>query len=551
MEARFRRLIELGDRLFSARGSLLDLWQEIAENFYPERADFTAIRNLGDEFADHLDTSAPIIARRDLGNAFGAMLRPPGKDWFHIRLKRHEVEDTAARQWLEMAERVQRKVMYDRNSGFIRATKEGDHDFAAFGQAVLSSEFAVHPNFGAILLHRTWHLRDVAWSEDSFGTVDHVQRKWKPTAREIVRLFPKTAHPTVRRAAEPQQEPDRTFDIRHVMVAGYNHEKKLRQPWVSLFIDVENEHAMEEVGSWTPYYIIPRWQTVSGSQYAYSPATVAALADARLIQAMTYTLREAGEVAINPPMVGRGSAIKVIEGYAGGFTEIDADYDERLGEAIRPLNKGGERMIPIGLEMTQDVRAMIAEAFFLNRITLPSAGLGGMSPLEVSQRIEEYIRTALPLFEPMETDYNGALCEQDFELILRNGGFGPPSAMPESLGGQELECMFESPLREATDRIMGQRLLEAKSLLVEASPLDPMAAQMVDARVALRDALHGIGVPARWMRDENTMARIEQAAVQKQQAAQMLQTVSAGAQVAEQIGMAGQALAPREQAVAQ
>jgi hypothetical protein len=58
--------------------------------------------------------------------------------------------------------------------------------------------------------------------------------------------------------------------------------------------DCELIHAMPV---WTGFYRIPRWQTVSGSQYSYSPATVAALPDARLIQAMTFTLLEAGEKA--------------------------------------------------------------------------------------------------------------------------------------------------------------------------------------------------------------------------------------------------------------
>jgi hypothetical protein len=51
------------------------LWQEIAENFYPERADFTINRSLGTDFGAGMMTSYPFICRRDLGDQVGQMLR--------------------------------------------------------------------------------------------------------------------------------------------------------------------------------------------------------------------------------------------------------------------------------------------------------------------------------------------------------------------------------------------------------------------------------------------------------------------------------------------
>ena len=88
LDQRHRELLEHDKALFGKREQLMSLWQEIAENFYPERADFTAARSMGSDFAGALDTSYPVLARRDLGNSLGAMLRPSQKDWFHIKKKR-------------------------------------------------------------------------------------------------------------------------------------------------------------------------------------------------------------------------------------------------------------------------------------------------------------------------------------------------------------------------------------------------------------------------------------------------------------------------------
>ena len=74
MDQRAREVIKIGDRLFDNKRNVDSLWQEIALNFYPERADFTAKRNDGEEFADHLFSSYPVIARRELANVFSGYL---------------------------------------------------------------------------------------------------------------------------------------------------------------------------------------------------------------------------------------------------------------------------------------------------------------------------------------------------------------------------------------------------------------------------------------------------------------------------------------------
>jgi len=122
-------------------------------------------------------------------------------------------------------------------------------------------------------------------------------------------------------------------DCRHIILCTEDYEGKFRTPYVSIYIDAEHNQLLEESGSWSPVYIKPRWQTVSGSAYAYSPAAIAGLPDARLIQAMTLTLLEAGEMAVRPPIIGVKEALRSdLQLFAGGFTTaVDAEYDERYG----------------------------------------------------------------------------------------------------------------------------------------------------------------------------------------------------------------------------
>lgn len=531
-----KKLIGQGDQLFGNRSTWMLLLQDIAENFYCERADFTVKREIGDDYAGNLTTSYPLLVRRELGDSISSMLRPRGQQWFSISIDEDERLDNSGKEWLEWATGVQKRAMYDRLSQFVRATKEGDHDFAAFGQCVISVEVDWSTT---ALLYRCWHLRDVAWCEKYNGTIGDIHRNWCPDVRTLVAIFGKDKlHANV--VKQIDKTPYNTVKCRHIVIPAdtYEGDKKYRTPYVSIYIDLENNHLISETASWSQVYCIPRWQTVSGSQYAYSPAAVAGLPDARLLQAMTLTLLEAGEMAVRPPLIATKEALRSdIAVYAGGITWVDAQYDERLGEVLRPITQD-KTGLPFGLEVSEEKRAMLQQAFYLNKLSLPPAGDGEMTAYETSQRIQEYIRNALPLFEPMENEYNGALCEMTFDALMRVGAFGPMEEFPESLRGENVRFKFESPLHQAIERQKGQKFLEAKGLLREAAEIDPASVATVDARVALRDALSGIGIDAKWMRSEEAVEAQAQKMAQQQEAQAALAVAQQGADVAETAGKA-------------
>jgi hypothetical protein len=539
-----KKLVDRANALLGKRFDLLQLWQTIADNFYVERATFTVTREMGAEFADHLMTSYPLMVRRDLGNQFSGMLRPTSKDWFKMSTERAQT-DLQARAWLEYATGVQKRAMYDRKARFVRATKEGDHDFAAFGQCVISVEKYQPPDIGRQafpphLLYRCWHLRDCAWAEDVTGEVNTFVRKWKPSLMVLNQKFPGKLSP--KRMQQLEKDPLMEVECLHIVVPADTYDcmdgKKYRTRYVSVYVDIDEQTALEEVGQRSMMYVVPRWQTVSDSQYAYSPATVCALPDARLLQAMTLTLLEAGEKAVNPPMVGVQTALRSdLNLFAGGFTAVDAAYDERLGEVLRPLtsDKSG---LPYGIEVRDDIKASLMDAFFLNKLNLPPVDTAKMTAYEVSQRVSEYIRQALPLFEPLESDYNGALCERTFDILMQDGAFGPVDTIPEALSEEEVTFRFESPLQEAVERQKATIFMEGQGLVAQAVQVDQTAVSVINAPKALREALLGIGMSPANIRSEEEIDEIVAAEEQKAQAAQLLQGMQAAADVAKTAGEA-------------
>ena len=534
-----KELNELADTLFEKKARLNSLHQEIAEHFYPERADFALRRDVGDEFADHLMTSYPVLTRRELADNVGTMLRPSGQPWFKMVPDDPEREDHDAKAWLEAATRIQRRAMYDPAAMLQRAAKEADNDFATFGQTAISAEIVWDDEAnGPHLLHRCWHLRDMAWQEDRFGKIGNRFRRWKVSARDLSMLFPGRVHSSVARLASmPGRKPFTEVECVHMIVERdlYDADKRAtKRPWWSIYWDQTNRHLVEAEPVWSPYYAIPRWQTVSGSQYAHSPATIVGLPDARLIQAMTRTLLEVGEKIANPPMVATDEVVRSdVQIFPGGITWVDRDYDERLGEALRPITLDS-RGVPIGIDMQRDARQLLWQAFYLNKLVLPQRA-PEMTAYEISQRVQEYIRGALPLFEPMEADYNGQLCEMDFDLLLRAGAFGSPRQMPPSLQGARVSFQFMSPLHDAIEAQKTNKFLEAQALIAQAVTLDPTAPAMLDVSAALRDAMSGAGIPTKWLRSEAEVAEAQGAAQAEAQAAKLLEGLKAGGDAAQSI----------------
>lgn len=546
MKQRVSDICKIGDRLFQTRIPLMQLWQELAMNFYPERADFTRIPRLGEEYASHLVSSAPVIARRDLAAQIQAMLRPRGKSWFGLAPEDDAyLEDGAVLEFAEALAKRQQHFMFDPRAQLNRATKQTDNDFITFGQGILTAELDYEYH---TILYRNWHLRDTAWMENARGVVDNIHRNWNPSARQLQQEYGDgKLHQSVKTMLT--QEPDKTIKCRHVVLPVDDYDyvggkdgkpslKRGKHKYITIVVDVDNEHVISETPVIDHPYIIPRWQTVSGSQYAHSPASHYALPDARTLQAISYTLLKAGEKAVEPPMIAVDEMIRSdIDIKPGGLTWVDAEYDERLGDVLRPIPQD-TRALRFGAEMQERHLMMVQEAFFLNKINLPPMS-ADMTATEVQVRTQEYIRNALPLFEPMETEYNAPLCEKTFNLLMEAGAFGRPQDWPEEVQGMPLRWTFESPLVEAQRKEESARFQEAANLLMIAAQIDPSLKEEWDYRKQFRAALRGARAPMvpEDEAQENREAQAEAAQEQMQMAA-----MQQGGMAAQEMGKGAQAI---------
>lgn len=514
MDSRAKELVKIGDGLFGKKTQHDELNQEIAENFFPLRADFTAPFSLGEDFSGDLMESFPVQARETLGNAPSSMLRTG--QWFNVKTGFEEIdEDQVNAEWLEAATLRFKRLIYDRRANFTRATGEVDHDYVTFGGGVMSvGESSTRDHF----LFRSWHLRDCAWMENADCQVDHLQRKMPTTARAIMAnpVWSKKAHREIAECAKT--DPTKEFKVRHIVLPAdeiYGDDKAKRRSlmnkgmrFVSLYVDCEHEEILGEGGLPVFGYVVPRWRTISNYAYGFSPATITALPDGRMIQSMARILLEQGEKAVDPPTIGKGEIFRDdINFYAGGHTHVDLEDTDDIRKVFQTIEQGGN--LGLGLEMKQDVRLLIAESFLLNKLMLPSAR--EMTAFETQARLDEFRRAALPFFGPIESEYHLPMLDMAFQLAVRNRSFNFKE-MPDALQGEDVTFTFDTPLNTAEGRQTILAYQESLQIIIGAAQMDKSVAADYDLKKATKDAVRATGAKADWMLEGEAAARSEEAA---------------------------------------
>jgi hypothetical protein len=539
IDTRAKELVRIGDSLFSKLQPWNDLRQEICELCHPLRADYNTTLSPGEDFQGNLMDSFMVQTRETLGNMPLAVLRQG--DWFNLSTGEKDIDENPQNMsWFDGAKAKMRKGIYSPRANFVNACIEADHDWVSVGNPVLSVEENKDRNG---LLYKAWHPRDVVWMMDADGQIDHVQRTMMMSARNIEKKWPKTCPQGIKTAC--QKDPNKQFKIRHILMTVedlYGDDKAMRRkfgrnPYVSLYVAVEHNTILGQSGTPVFNYIVPRWRSLSNISIGFSPATINSLADGRMLQEMARIVLEQGEKAVDPPTIGSGDVFKNdINLYAGGFTMVDLD-GQKLQDVMQVVNETGN--VSFGVEMRQDIRNMIAEAFLINKLMLPNAR--EMTAFETQVRLDEYRRAALPFFGPIESEYHLKVLNVTFDLMLANKAFEPP---PDELRDRDLTFQFEGPLNTLEGRQTVAAFQESVQIIAAgvSATQDQTIVQGFDIKQATKDAVRGAGGKPDWFVSEDAQKEIDAQNAQQANLAQAAAIANAGATTAKNIGEGAQAL---------
>lgn len=535
------RRIEEFAQLKSERASLNQLWQEIAEVLSPERVGFTS-NSMTNRRTDKIFDTTPIVAKRGLVNALGSMLRPksaaPGK-WFDIVPDDEDLLDNSdVKEWIELAEERLWRALYNPKAKFIESTGEVDDDLVTFGTGM--GYVGVRRDQSG-LMFRSFHMSKVYVQTDYVGDIDTVYIYEEMTPVQAAgrwgeeNLGEKTKE-MLRRNDVAQANKKLPF----IWCVGARHERDPRKkqsnkemPQYSLVIDVESEHIVLEEGYEEMPFYMPRWDTRSGEVYGRGPG-VLALPDVLTLNQMGKTMLRGLHRAVDPPwLLPSDSMVNAPQMRPGGVSYYDAKAIRNLGLANPFQQMTSDARIPWGLDAQRAGREQLFALFYRNVLNLP-VDAPQMTATEVIQRREEFVREIGAVFGRLESDYTGPVVERSFNLMLRNGGFGPLNEIPEELQGSAITFRFASPVEKAKRQIEEATVSASVEKVLAIGQIKPEIMDTINWGELGKFMAKAGDFPTDIVNSDEDIAAIQQQRAQQMQAEQAMQQLERG------VGMMGQ-----------
>lgn len=505
--------------------------QEVAEFFWPERANFTIDRTPGVDLQTGLYTGAPQMLRRDLGNKIGTMTRPPSDEWFRLVARPEEMmSGDDIRYWCDIVTRQQRRIIYDRNANFTSCFALADQDYVCFGNSV---SWCAYNRMQTGLIFRDAHLRDCSWAVNEENMVDELYQRMKLPLGQVVRLFGEDKLP--REWKKRYEKADGRFEevelIRGaVPVDMEEYERGSRPPArmkysILYFVqdcDKDEHGALGEAFCEQFPYLVRRWMPM-GESFGRSLCTNVALADARTLNIADMAALKAIEMLADPPRWAEDEAVLgAVDLVPGGVTFVDTSRMTNTRDPIGKIEGGDPRSV---MEFMMYKRNSMATQFFETLWKFPDRQ---MTAFETGERMEIMTQEATPVFQPIEAD-NARLMDLVFSKASAKNAYPPPP--PRLLNEGEAEWEFETPVTRSLRKARAYKAKQIIETLAIGKQVIPELGNQLNVVEMEREMLAGMG-PENWIKPRDVAAQDEAMKQESMIEDQQDQDAMAAAQIA-------------------
>lgn len=520
------------------RSPWMDYWQRLFDLMAPHYADFTEQNAPGTSRINEIFDGTARLEARTMTTTLGGLLKSGTANWFW-----GEYEDEAlmeldsVKQYLEFVRARMWRAIYAKDARFEQRSGETDLMLVVSGNGYL---FPTLNRTQTQLAFKTYHPRSVTKRQDSDGVTNSVTLTECLTPQQAVMRFgeERVGVKTRQMLNASQKERNKKTDFVQVILPRDDRDAAMigqkSMPFASVWVDVASEHIIREGGFEEFPLSTPQWETSPDETYARGPASYA-IADARTLNAMGKTLLVGAQLRVDPPKwAAADGVLSPVRTFPGGLTVIDADIAQTLGgPPIGQLDIAGD--IPLGRDMQEDYRAMVARAFYRDIFRLPQEG-PQMTATEILERKQEFLRTIGPVFGRLEADYSGFITERVFRIMDRLGLFPEP---PEEVKGLQIKWRYISPVQQVRAQLDAAGFARTLEIIAPLAEQKPHMLDNFDEDEIARDAPEYAGMPQRWIRPQEAVDEIRQQRAQAQQEEQQLAVAREAASAAKDIGQSG------------
>jgi len=501
-------LIKRFDMMKSRRDNWDTHYQELADYMLPRKADIVKKRSRGEKRME-LIYDGTALQSIDLMAAFlHGMLTSGASPWFHLDIKDEAFNrDDDVREWLQ--DSSMRMMQAFQRSNFETEVHESYVDLVVFGTSCMFIEMDK-----GNLRFSTRHISEYYVTEDQYGMVNTVFRMYKMTAAQAVERFGiNTVGDFIKRTFE--KKPDEEVEILHAVMPRTDRDvtkpDNLNMPYMSVYACKQSAMIISEGGFEELPYVVPRFLKATGEVMGRSPA-MTALPDVKMLNLMSKTIIQAAQKQIDPPLlVPDDGFLLPIRTQPGGLNFFRAGSRD----TITPLNTGAN--IPIGLNMEEQRRAAIRQAFYVDQIL--TAGSPQMTATEVVQRQEERMRVIGPVLGRLMNELLRPLIDRVFALMLRQGMLAEP---PESLQGLDIDIEYVSPLARAQKSSSLNNTMRALEILLPLAQSLPVG-DHIDPDGLVKHVTDALGVPKTTLKSQREVNETREARAAAEQEAMMRQ----------------------------
>ncbi len=430
----------------------------------------------------------------------------PNITWLKLSLEQMDwLKYAGVKDWLEQAEKafyaaVNRSNLYSEAPIFLK-------DAATFGHTAMLIDEDL--NEGRIR-YSTRPTPEVYLDVNEYDEVDTVYRSFSMTIRNMVSFFGEDAcHHEVKQKNKEKGSRNNTVNILHAVYPRKDADPEAmdikRAPWASLYIDLDNDHLIEESGYWENPFACFAWERIPGSAYGDSPS-MQALPDILLLNKAEEARIRLAQLSAEPPMnvpnKMRGSENVV----PGGF-----NYFDRPDEILTPINTGAN--FPITINVTQDIESRIRDWFHVDFFLMLQAREGQKTATEVIELQGEKAATLSSIIVNMN-NFLASLVRRTFNILYRQGKIPKPPQVLAGTGAQ-IKIDFVGPLAQAQKKYhQAGGITQSMALVAPVLQLFPETKDYIDGDRLAVGILDANGFPQSALREDDEVKGIRDARAQ-------------------------------------